>query len=542
MINQLITRHIELFSKAPTIEDITKSLNTKVNSLQLKINGLDGFDSQKGIIESQDKVIQELNNLKNYTNGDFEELIEKVFDKISKEKSDLKTSFKEEKEDYETVEINIKEKLFQFFNKETNFLDVVERFHLDQPFYYDTYKNWWMWKGKEFRWERTDEIDLMIAIDELTNLPHTDQSIKGKLLEAFKRVGRKKKPKEPEKTWIQFKDVIIDIKTGKRFPASPKYFIFNPIPFSLGKSEETPIIDNLLHSWIYKENYQNEDYVRTLKEIIAYCFLADMPIHRIFCFIGEGLNGKGTFLRLIENFVGEHNKTSTEIEFLTQSNFESSKLFRKLICTVGEIDKGVFKRTKTIKGLSGDDLIRAEFKGKDSFDFHNYSKILISTNHLPETTDKTKGFYRRWTIVDFPNEFSEKKNILEEIPKEEYENFCLQAVSILTNLMQNGEFANDGSIQDRTKRYEKFSNDINHYLAEFYIKEEEGFVEFGEFCMDYNDYLFSEGKKKKSKVEIGRLVQNADLVKKVKKIKENNFSTTKVCIFGIKSKFGGLRV
>jgi len=444
----------------------------------------------------------------------------------------------EEKREY----IKLKKNLFTFFNRETNFLDVVERFHLQNPFYYDSFKNWWMWRKEEFRWERIDETDLMNAIDELTSLPHTDQSIKGKLLEAFKRVGRKRKPLEPEKTWIQFKDTIIDIKTKERFPASSKYFIFNPIPWNIGKTDKTPVIDNLLHSWTFKENYQNDDYVRTLKEIIAYCFLADMPIHRIFCFIGEGLNGKGTFLRLIENFIGDHNKTSTEIEFLTQSNFESSKLFRKLICTVGEIDKGVFKRTKTIKALSGDDLIRAEYKGKDSFDFHNYAKILISTNHLPETKDKAKGFYRRWTIVDFPNEFSEKKNILDEIPKVEYENFCNQAISILNNLIINGEFTNDGTIQDRTKRYEKFSNDVNHYISEFYIKDSESSIEFSEFSQDYNDYLISEGKKKKSKVEIGRLIENAGFEKKIKKINQNNFTTTKMFINGLKSKFGGLSV
>jgi P4 family phage/plasmid primase-like protien len=443
-------------------------------------------------------------------------------------------------EGYKQIELG--SKIFTYFSRETNFLDITEQFHRQQPFYYDSFKNWWMWRQKEYRWERIDETDLMNAIDSLTRLPNTSQNIKGMLLEAFKRVGRKKKPKEPEKTWIQFKDTIIDIKTGERFPASSEYFIFNPIPHSLGESEETPVIDNLLDSWTYKENYQNGDYVRTLKEIIAYCFLADMPIHRIFCFIGEGLNGKGTFLRLIENFIGEHNKTASEIEYLATANFESAKLFKKLICTVGEIDKGIFKKTKTIKSLSGDDLVRGEFKGKDSFDFHNYAKILIATNHLPETKDKAKGFYRRWTIVDFPNEFTENKNILDEIPEHEYNNFCLQSISILKNLLDNGRFTNDGSIKDRTEKYEKYSNDINHYIAEFYVKDNESSIEFKEFCEDYNDYLISDGKKKKSKVEIGRLITNLGFEKKAKKVTENAFQTTKLYIFGLKSKFGGLAV
>lgn len=458
----------------------------------------------------------------------------------------VKRTFMKDEKDVKGIsglkEVGLKQKIFNFFGKDTNFIETVERFYEYQPFYYDSFKNWWMWRGEEYRWERIDEIDLLISIDELTNLPHTEQKIKGQLLEAFKRVGRKKKPIEPKKSWIQFKDMIVDIKTGEKFNASAKYFIFNPIPWSLGYSKDTPIIDELLKSWVYKKGFQEENYFKTLKQIIAYCFLADMPIHRIFCLIGEGLNGKGTFLRLIENFIGEHNKTSTEIEFLTQSNFESSKLYRKLICTIGEIDKGVFKRTKTIKALSGDDLIRGEFKGKDSFDFHNYAKILISTNHLPETKDKARGFYRRWTIVNFPNEFKETENILERIPEYEYNNFCLQSIDILKNLLDKGEFENDGTINDREKRYEKHSNDIKNFIMKYYEIDENSSIEFSEFSENYNEYLISEGRQKKSKVEIGRIVDSFGFKRKYKKVDINAFTTTKLYIFGIKQIWEGLVV
>jgi hypothetical protein len=53
-------------------------------------------------------------------------------------------------------------------------------------------------------------------------------------------------------------------------------------------------------------------------------------------------------------------------------------------------------------------MLRCEFKGKNSSDFHNYAKPIITCNVLPETPDKSGGFYRRWCIVDFPNQFDEK--------------------------------------------------------------------------------------------------------------------------------------
>lgn len=435
-----------------------------------------------------------------------------------------------------------KQKGFAFanFNMFTNFLDIAGEFWKIQPFYYDKYRIFWLWNNLEFKWERVDEIDLANAIDENTQNPTTDSTIKYQILEAMKRIGRKKKPKDPEKTWIQFKDVIYDLKNDTCIKASPEYFITNPIPWSIGKTEETPIMDSIFKQWIIKEGIQDESYVKTLQEIMAYCLLSYMPIHRIFCFIGEGLNGKGSFLRLIEKLVGEDNTCATELEILSSLRFESSKLYKKLVCFMGEVDKGIFKKTKTLKSLTGEDMVRIEFKGKDGFDSKNYANPLIATNHLPETSDKTKGFYRRWTIVDFPNIFNEKKNIIDEIPDIEFNNFCRKSMKIIRELIERGEFTNDGTIEQREDKYEKHSNYINEFVKLYCSLENDGWVEFSDLCEKYNEYLISEGLFKKSKIEIGRILVLKGFVKKVKKITTNfgynDSETTKVCVFGIKWK------
>ncbi len=418
--------------------------------------------------------------------------------------------------------------LFQAFNEFTNFLDTARTFIKTQPVYYDKFKIWWLWNKKDKRWEVVDEVDLLNAIDDYTNNPSTNSRIKNEILEALKRIGRRNKPLDAKKTWIQFKDLIIDIETGESFQADPKYFVTNPIPWKLGEDDSTPNMDRILIEWV------GEKYLKTLKQIMAYCFLPSMPIHRIFCFIGDGLNGKGTYLRLIENLIGDDNKCASEIETLASNRFETFKLYKKLACIIGEIDKGVFRKTKTIKSLSGDDLIRFEKKGKDGFDSHNYAKPLIATNHLPETTDKAKGFYRRWTIVDFPNEFSEKKDILSEIPEKEYNNFCKQSINILKELLKDGEFHNDGTIQNREDNYEKHSNRIGDFVKIYCDVGEECWVPFKEFCEYYNEYLISEGFNKKSKIEIGRAIILKGYEKKIKKVTSGLYSTTQMAILGIK--------
>ena len=515
-LNERLTQEQALFFRDKFIIDKDKEFRHKGNAIHLA-----------GISEKNfDLIIYERNKPK-------EKPIKQP--KLTQEqKKEIAIQKEEEKQ------IGAKQKGFAFshFNMFTNFLDIAKEFWKIQPFFYDSHRIWWLWNNLKNRWEKVDEVDLLNAIDDNTENPTTDSSVKYDILEAMKRIGRRKKPKEPEHTWIQFLDEIYDIKTDKKFKATPEFFITNPLPWKLSETDETPIIDKIFKEWVVKEGIQDESYIKTIQEIMAYCLLSYMPIHRVFCFIGEGLNGKGSFLRLMEKLVGEDNICATELEILSSNRFESNKLFKKLICSIGEVDKGIFKKTKTLKSLTGEDLVRIEFKGKDAFDTRNYAKPLIATNHLPETSDKTIGFYRRWTIVDFPNIFNENKNIIEDIPNIEYNNFCRKSIKIIKELLERGEFINDGSIEQREDKYEKHSNYINEFVKLYCELNSDCWVEFSDFCEKYNEYLIGEGLLKKSKIEIGRAILLKGFVKKVKKVMVaggyGSNETTKVCVFGLK--------
>ena len=284
--------------------------------------------------------------------------------------------------------------------------------------------------------------------------------------------------------------------------AKPGMFATNPIPHEIGKSEDTPIMDNIFKDWV------GEEYVQTLYEILAYCMLPDYPLHRIFCLVGSGMNGKGKFLELISRFIGDKNKTSTELDYLLNNRFEAAKLYKKLVCLMGETNFTELSKTSLLKRLSGGDTIGFEFKNKNPFDDYNYAKIIIATNSLPMTTDKTRGFYRRWLLVDFPNEFNEKKDILSEIPDIEYNNLAKKSISLLKNLMKNREFSNEGSIEDRMKRYEERANPVAQFIRERCIADPNEKIPLFQFFNELKVYLTQRGHRVISKIELGRLLRN----------------------------------
>jgi len=367
-----------------------------------------------------------------------------------------------------------------------NYQQNIERFYDAQPFFYDNNKLFWFWNIECDKWEIVDEIDIMNALDERFNFQGLTISnkLKSNYLEAFKRVGRRKIPKDAPIKWIQFKDKAFSINSDELYTVTPDYFFTNPIPFDIGKSEETPVMNKLFEEWVGK------DYVNTLYEMVAYCCYRDYPIQTIFCLYGNGRNGKGQFQKIINKFFGcTGNVCSTELDTLLDSRFEAFKLYKKLVCALGETNFGVLKKTSLLKKLVGGDLIGYEKKGKDPFDDLNYAKIIIASNSLPSSDDTSDGFMRRWQIINFPNEFSEGKDIIKSIPDIEYNNLAKKVTRILPLLLEKGEFTNQGTIKQRKENYILASNPITIFVKRCCIKEEGGYVSYNQLYTAYVQFL-----------------------------------------------------
>jgi P4 family phage/plasmid primase-like protien len=362
--------------------------------------------------------------------------------------------------------------------------DLARKILSIKPFYYDESKNWWMWCHEKFYWKLIDETDILNIVDHLALYNTVNSKEKNEIIEALKQESRKNKPEKIKNTWIQFDKVIYDIKTGDKLIASPRWFVTNPIPYQLHKDnfENTPTMDRIFEEWVGK------DHIRTLYEIISYCMLPDYPINRIFCFIGSGLNGKSKFLELIKKFTGVDNCCSTELDMLLTSRFEVTRLHKKLVCMMGETNFGEIKNTSILKKLTGGDLIGFEYKGKNPFHEVNYAKIIISTNNLPTTNDKTIGFYRRWMIIDFPNQFSEKKDIILDIPEDEYNCLALKCCTILKGLLEQRAFTNEGSIEERTQKFEDRSNFFDKFWKEYIEEDPEGEVSKSDFERRFSQF------------------------------------------------------
>lgn len=411
----------------------------------------------------------------------------------------IENNIEYEIKDTRPVEDEIEKTLHDLASPYLNVQELYKRI----PFCYDENGLYWFWDNEYKKWNMKDDTGVMVIIDKAFNNPMSTISskIKGEYLEAIKRIGRLNKPANPPKECIQFKDMVFNIKTKEIKPATPEYFFCNPLPWSIADTSETPVIDSILESWVDQKDIENEK--KRLYEVIAYCCLSDYPIHVVVALCGSGRNGKSKFINLIKNFIGQTNCASTELDVLLNSRFETSKLYKKLVCMMGETNFGVMNKTSILKKLSGQDLISYEFKGKTGFDDLNYATILISSNSLPTSDDTSDGFYRRWLLIDFPNEFPEGKDILETIPEEEYNHLARKVIEILPELLNNGIFTNQGNIEERKRKYIMMSNPLKTFMSEICKEKYGGYIRYSELYTAYTYYLYQHKKRVVNKKQFG---------------------------------------
>jgi len=278
---------------------------------------------------------------------------------------------------------------------------------------------------------------------------------------------------EPALNLIPFSNGVYNLETGAFTEFTPENYFTQKMRVNFNPDADCQMIDQ-----IFKEIVNNPT---DLIELIGYCFLREYPYQKMFFLFGGGGNGKSLFLNILRHILGEDNITSTDLESLQDNRFASSGLFKKLAAIAGEAPYQAIRNAKQIKALTGEDIISAERKWGHAFNFKNYAKVIISTNELPKTTDKTIAFYRRLFLCRFPNKITdtkkEKKGLFRSIPETEFEGLAYKSLQYLKAFIARGYcFTNDKKEFELRKEYERLTNPVSEFIGQFTVEDPNKFI------------------------------------------------------------------
>ena len=269
--------------------------------------------------------------------------------------------------------------------------------------------------------------------------------------------------------YIAFRNGIYDLQTDKLLDFSPDIVLTNMIPWDYDPEAYSEIADRTL------DNVADGDpEIRALlEECIGYSFYRGTELRKAFIFTGDKRNGKSTFLRMLQNVLGEENYTTLDIGDLG-GRFNGSALYGKLANIADDIKDSFFEgnQLSLFKKIVSGDEIYAEYKGKDGFKFKPYATIIGSANEIPHMRDWTGAALDRMIFIPFTRTFtSDDPDYDPELPykleDEEVMRYLIKiGINALKNIRKNKKFTDSEKVEARIREYEQENDSVIAFVNE----------------------------------------------------------------------------
>jgi len=194
---------------------------------------------------------------------------------------------------------------------------------------------------------------------------------------------------------------LLDVTTRTLLPHSPDFLSPIQLPVAFDPTARCPAWDKFV-SEVFPADSEAIAW-----EIPAWLMTPDSSIQKAILLMGDGANGKSTYLRTVLAFLGKHNVSAVSLHKLENDRFSAARLIGRLANICPDLPGTDLTSTSVFKAITGGDPLMAEYKFKDSFEFVPYARLVFSANHPPKSQDASPAFFRRWLVVPFERTFAD---------------------------------------------------------------------------------------------------------------------------------------
>jgi len=339
----------------------------------------------------------------------------------------------------------------------------VQKFHIPVSFK----KIMWLWDWEQQRWRENNGtieglIEYLLHRYGLTEKKKIKSIIDEVLTRLSWRTALPSFPFEDQNIGrgrlIPVKNGILDRETRRLYPHSFYYGFMFCLPVRYNPDAECPKIEQFLNSLVPEED------VQILYEIPAAAIMGK-NFQVAYMLIGSGSNGKSTYLKLVETLLGSENISNVSLQELCTDKYKTAELVGKLANIFADLPKKAIFQTGKFKMLTGGDRITVEKKYKDPFSFVNRALMIFSANELPEVSDNTYAFWRRWILVEFPNVFPNREGFFEElVTEEELSGFFNKVLQAMTKIEVMG-LTRTNRVEELMQEWKKRSNSVFAFVS-----------------------------------------------------------------------------
>jgi P4 family phage/plasmid primase-like protien len=258
----------------------------------------------------------------------------------------------------------------------------------------------------------------------------------------------------------------------------PKYGATFTLPFEYHRDNATrcpKFMEFLGNCWGDEPDYQER--VMALQEMFAVTLFKMAPQYqRAFLLFGKAGSGKTVLLNILRSLLPPDAVAQLGPQEWG-ARFSLTDLIGKAANIVGELPENGMITGNVFKEVVEGNPQRTEYKSKDAFSFVPVCAHWFASNYLPVSKDTTRGFIRRWLILDFNKRVAEKDrvtNLAEIIVAEEREAIAAWTLEGLRRVIERGDFTEPACHTSRVGQMRRINNSVHAFL------EDTSAVELGE--------------------------------------------------------------
>jgi putative DNA primase/helicase len=262
----------------------------------------------------------------------------------------------------------------------------------------------------------------------------------------------------------------------------------------------------------------DENDAHYLKKLAGYILSGDRKEQRLQILIGDGGDGKSTFIETLKRLMGDYQTTlaATSISAQTTAAIPNdiAKLAGKRLATISELPQKLHVNTQLVKAMSGGDTMTARFLHKEFFDFQPTAQLVVATNFYPYADVEDKAYFRRLAILRFPKSFAEAKpdKDLKAKLASELRGIAVWAVAGYRAYLEDG-LELTCSMHSELEKYRQFTDPLTGFFENCLTvtRHEADFVPTDDIVDAATEYCRSEDRPNADKATVIRYMQRRGL-------------------------------
>lgn len=266
---------------------------------------------------------------------------------------------------------------------------------------------------------------------------------------------------------INFQNGFLDIETSEFSKHTPDIGFRYVLPYEYSAKAQAPVFEEMLD----KITEGDGDTKKVLLEYMGYCLSNDdCWTQKAAVLVGDGANGKSTFLGVLKALAGQDNYSSATIKDLQKSEYTRYLLDGKLFNVSEETPNSALMDTSLFKDLVTGGEIQVRQIYKDSYFMRNRAKLIYSCNELSATTDTTNGYFRRLVLIPFNAKFDvggkDYDPHIDKKLKKELSGIFNLALDGYKRLVLNGKFTEARRVSDTIDLYKNETDTVLSWFSE----------------------------------------------------------------------------